>query len=84
MLVIQAYRFELDLNGRCRSKLAGHAGAARFACNWGVSLVSDHLAARRVLVVLAIGQGSRREETEERADGLLGLLLWTLRALRRA
>ena len=84
MLVTQAYRFELDPNDKCRSKLASHAGAARFAYNWGVSLVSDHLAARRALVVLAIRQGSRLKEAEEWADGLLGPLPWTLPALRRA
>ncbi|MDA8269636.1 MAG: IS607 family element RNA-guided endonuclease TnpB [Actinomycetota bacterium] len=84
MLVTQAYRFELDPNDKCRSKLASHAGAARFAYNWGVSLVSDHLAARRALVVLAIWQGAGREDAECWADGLLGPLPWTLPALRRA
>ena len=84
MLVTQAYRFELDPNDKCRSKLASHAGAARFAYNWGVSLVSNRLAARRALVVLAIRQGAGREDAECWADGLLRPLPWTLPALRRA
>ncbi len=76
--------FELDPSDKCRSKLAGHAGAGWFSYNWGVSVVSNHLAARRALVVLAIRQGSRLKEAEEWADGLLGPLPWTLPALRRA
>ena len=84
MLVTQAYRFELDPNDRCRSKLASHAGAARFAYSWGVSLVGNHLAARRALGVLAIWHGAGREDAECWADGLLGPLPWTLPALWRA
>ncbi len=45
MLVYQAYRFELDPNNHARSVLASHAGAAQFAYNWGLDLVSNHLAA---------------------------------------
>ena len=63
---------------------AGHAGAARFAYNWGLDLVSNHLAARRTLVVPAIRQGAGREEAKCWADGPLGPLPWTLPALRRA
>jgi len=84
MLVHQAYRFELDPNDHARSALASHAGAARFAYNWGLDLVSNHLSARRVLVVLAIRQGARRADAEEWADGLLGPLPWTLPTLRRS
>lgn len=84
MLVTQAYRFELDPNDKCRSKLASHAGAARFTYNWGLGLVIEHLAARRALVALAIRFGARRGDAEEWADGLLGPLPWTLPALRRA
>jgi transposase len=83
MLVTQAFRFELDPNDKCRSKLASHAGAARFAYNWGVSLVSNHLAGRRALVVLAMRQGAGRKDAECWADGLLGPVPWTLPALRR-
>ena len=84
MLVTQAYRFELDPNNKCRSALAGHAGAARFAYNWGLDLVSNHLTARRTLVVLAIGLFAGGEEAKCWADGLPGPLPWTLPALRRA
>jgi len=84
MTAFQAFRFELDPNDKCRSALASHAGAARFACNWGVALVSNHLSARRALVVLAIRQGAGRGDAECWADGLLGPLPWTLPALRRA
>jgi putative transposase len=83
VLVTQAYRFELDPNDVARSKLAGHAGAARFAYNWGLGLVGEHLMARRALAVLAILQGARPSEAEEWADDLLGPLAWSLAALRR-
>ena len=84
MLVHQAYRFEMDPNNATRSKLASHAGAARFAYNWGLDLVINHLAARRVLVVLAIRSDASRVEAEAWADDLLGRLPWTLPALRQA
>jgi putative transposase len=36
MLVTKAYRYELNPNNRQRSRLHQHAGAARFAYNWGL------------------------------------------------
>lgn len=36
MKVHQAFRFELDPNDRQRGVLASHAGAARYAWNWGL------------------------------------------------
>ena len=84
MLVTQAGRFELDPNDKCRSALASHAGGARFAYNWGLGLVGNHLSARRALVVLAVRQGASRGEAEGWADDMLGPLPWTLPALRRA
>lgn len=36
MKVHQAYRYELDPNDKQRTLLAKHAGAARFAYNWGL------------------------------------------------
>jgi putative transposase len=83
LFVTRAYRFELAPNDNSRSALASHAGAARFAYNWGLGLVVEHLAARRALVVLAVRQGAGRGEAQEWADGLLGPLPWTLAALRR-
>lgn len=37
MLINLAYRYELDPNKKQRTLLAKHAGAARFAYNWGLS-----------------------------------------------
>lgn len=37
MLVRQAFRFELDPNNLQRTALAQHAGAARYAWNWGLA-----------------------------------------------
>ncbi len=37
MLVIQAFRFELDPSREARIALAKHVGAARFAYNWGLA-----------------------------------------------
>jgi putative transposase len=37
MLVRQAFRFELDPNNVQRTALAQHAGAARYAYNWGLA-----------------------------------------------
>ena len=37
MISYQAFRYELDPNKRQRTHLARHAGAARFAYNWGLA-----------------------------------------------
>jgi putative transposase len=83
MLVHQAFRFELDPNDHARSALASHAGAARFAYNWGVARVIEALAARRALTVLALRQGAGAEEAKAWADQLSGPVPWSLAALRR-
>jgi putative transposase len=44
--VYQAYRFALDPTPRQRGRLASHAGASRFAFNWGLELVKDRLERR--------------------------------------
>jgi putative transposase len=44
--VHQAYRFALDPTPRQQRRLASHAGAARFAYNWGLALVKQRLEAR--------------------------------------
>ena len=41
--VHQAYRFALDPTPRQQGRLASHAGAARFAFNWGLELVKRRL-----------------------------------------
>ena len=46
--VTQAYRFALDPTPSQQRTLASHAGAARFAYNWGLHLVQERLEQRRV------------------------------------
>jgi putative transposase len=43
MTIQQAYRYELDPNNIQRTLLARHAGAARFAWNWGLARRKDAL-----------------------------------------
>ncbi|MGH9115608.1 MAG: helix-turn-helix domain-containing protein, partial [Acidimicrobiales bacterium] len=83
MLVHQAFRFELDPNDHTRSALASHAGAARFAYNWGLATVIERIEARRSFVALALRQGASTEEAKSWADGVVGPLPWSLPALRR-
>jgi putative transposase len=45
--VLQAYRFALDPTPRQQRSLASHTGAARFAYNWGLELVTTRLDQRR-------------------------------------
>jgi putative transposase len=42
-MVIQAYQFALDPTPRMQRSLASHTGAARFAYNWGLELVTTRL-----------------------------------------
>ena len=37
MIVLRAYKTELDLNNKQRTLCAKHAGTARFAYNWGLA-----------------------------------------------
>lgn len=46
MLVTRAYRFALDPTPAQARKLASHAGAARFAYNFGLALVKERLERR--------------------------------------
>ncbi len=72
MKALQAYRFALDPNQVQLAGLRRHAGAARFAYNWGLARVKA-----------ALGQ-----RDAEKSYGLTGDLLtpvsWTLPALRLA
>jgi putative transposase len=45
--VLQAYQFALDPTPRKQGDLASHTGAARFAFNWGLELVTTRLDQRR-------------------------------------
>jgi len=69
---LQAYRFALDPNDAEGANLRRHAGAARFAFNWGLARVKAALAQRHA----------------EQSYGLDGVALtpvpWTLPALRLA
>jgi putative transposase len=79
----QAFRFELDPCERARSALASHGGAARFAYNWGLAVVSGQLQAHRALVGLALRQGARADQAVAWASELTGPVPWSLPALRR-
>ncbi|EFC81033.1 IS607 family element RNA-guided endonuclease TnpB [Parafrankia sp. EUN1f] len=72
MKSLQAYRFALDPNDAQLAGLSRHAGAARFAYNWGLARVKAALAQRDA----------------EASYGLTGdaltLVPWTLPALRLA
>uniref|UniRef100_UPI001EF4325E helix-turn-helix domain-containing protein n=1 Tax=Frankia sp. CIT1 TaxID=2880974 RepID=UPI001EF4325E len=72
MKMLQAYRFALDPNSAQLAGLRRHAGAARFAYNWGLARVKAALAQRDA----------------EQSYGLTGDALtpvpWTLPALRLA
>jgi putative transposase len=46
--VIQGYQFALDPTPRQQGSLASHTGAARFAYNWGLELVTSRLDQRAV------------------------------------
>jgi putative transposase len=83
MMVIQAYRFELDPSNAVGAALASHAGAARFSFNWGLAEVESRLVARRVLAALAVRQGAPVAEARSWAAGLVGRIPWSLPALRR-
>jgi len=83
VLVHQAFRFELDPNNQARSALSSHAGAARFAYNWGLATVMEALAARRAFTALALRQGASYDEAQVWADQLAGPVPWSLPALRR-
>lgn len=83
MRVHRAFRFEIDPNNATRAALASHAGADRFAYNWGLAMVTERLEARRCLVLLAMRQGAGAAEAENWAAELAGPVPWSLPALRR-
>jgi putative transposase len=78
MPVHQAFRFELDPSTTTRSALGSHAGASRFAYNWGLALVKDRLDALKALEVLAMRQGARAGEARAWAAETAGPVPWTL------
>ena len=82
MRVHQAFRFELDPSDRVASALASHAGAARFAYNWGLALVKERLAGQRAMVVVALRQGASVSEAHAWAREQVPVP-WNLYGLRR-
>jgi putative transposase len=79
----QAFRFELDPSHRACSALASHAGAARFAFNWGLATLTGQLGAHRALVGLALRQGASADQAGAWATEVTGPVPWSLPALRR-
>jgi putative transposase len=48
MIILRAYKTELDLNNKQRTSLAKHAGTARFAYNWGLGRkIEEYKAGRK-------------------------------------
>ena len=53
MIVLRAYKTELDLNNKQRTILAKHAGTARFAYNWGLARkIEAYQAGKKVLTAI--------------------------------
>jgi len=69
---VQAYRFALAPNNVQAGALARHAGAARFAFNWGLARVKAALSQRDA------------EKTYNIPDSELTQVPWTLYSLRKA
>jgi transposase len=78
----QAFRFALDPSDRTRSALASHAGASRYACNWGLALVKARLEAREEIRAAALRELLVDDEVEQLARTVE--VPWNLPALRRA
>lgn len=81
VLVHQGFRFELDPSDRTRSALASHAGASRFAYNWGLALVEARLGQRELVRAAAFEELLGDEEVERLARRID--VPWSLPALRR-
>ncbi|TMZ96472.1 hypothetical protein EMF73_37150, partial [Klebsiella pneumoniae] len=82
MLVHQAFRFELDPNDRSRSALASHAGASRFAYDWGLALVKARLEQREQIRRAGYRELLPDDEVERLARTVE--VPWTLPSLRKA
>lgn len=82
MPIHQAFRFALDPSDRTRSALASHAGASRYAYNWGLALVKARLEAREEIRAAALRELLLDDEVEQLARTVE--VPWNLPALRRA
>ena len=83
MNVHQAFRFELGPCNEARSKLASHAGAARFVYGWGLRLVKGTLGARSTCEQLALRQGATMAEAQAYATEVVGPVPWSFYSLRK-
>ncbi|HUZ21028.1 MAG TPA: IS607 family element RNA-guided endonuclease TnpB [Acidimicrobiales bacterium] len=81
MLVHQAFRFELDPNNRTRAALSSHAGASRFAYNWGLALVKARLEQREQVRRAALRELLPDGDVERLARTID--VPWNLPALRK-
>lgn len=72
-MTYQAYRFALDPSPAQARELARHAGAARFAFNWGLALVKAVLEQRAAESTYGVP-----------AEALTPAVGWNLPTLRRA
>lgn len=81
-MLVQAFRFELDPSNQVCAGLVSHAGASRFAYNWGLRLVMERMGARRTMTVLALRQGASVEEAHTWAREAVPIP-WNLYALRK-
>jgi putative transposase len=81
VLAYQAYRFELDPSSRVHSGLSSHAGASRFAFNWGLALVKERLERRDQIRAAAYKELLSDQEAEALARTVS--VPWTLPALRK-
>jgi putative transposase len=60
-MTVQAYRFALDPNDAQTAALCRHAGAARFAFNWGLARVHAALSQRDAEKTYAVPEAERTE-----------------------
>jgi putative transposase len=81
VLVIQAFRFELDPSSRVADAMLSHTGASRFAFNWGLGLVTERLALRERIRAACYQELLSDEETEVLVKTVV--VPWTLAALRK-
>lgn len=78
---MEAFDFALDPTPAQRRALASHAGARRFAFNWGLGLVKDRLDVAARVRAAALTEQLPDSEVERLARTVV--VPWTLPALRK-
>jgi putative transposase len=81
VLVIQAFRFELDPSSLVTDGLSSHAGASRFAFNWGLALVKSRLERRDQIRTACDKELLSDQETEALVKTVV--VPWTMISLRK-